>query len=370
MIKRYTFIRHPFYFVLENAKEMVNGLEKCMAIFYDSSNAKVEIFEFDDSLVPLEQSVLADFSKLRTGKERFNWLKLDQLPFTVEKQEVGQLSFSDEEQSSVLALRFKSKYDSHYDVLYFYFKNNIGNFRLSSQNEVMDVMAKEIIQNLLYNQVELMLKMNENDSSIHKNISDANNTGILQGVIEGLERKGFKQEKLTYQFILNDIIETEKFEVVLSNDAVVSLSEVTSSLLEAKQVLIASLEVLLNSSIGSDFYELTKNDLVFVVESEKKLKSIKQESLEKTKVFLDKYEVSAKLLVSRGDKITGLNIGNNCSPKVSPAAISDIFKKHHNKIVQLLTLYPDKWKTIRSGYKPLKSITNAKAYGGDRLFGA
>jgi hypothetical protein len=62
------------------------------------------------------------------------------------------------------------------------------------------------------------------------------------------------------------------------------------------------------------------------------------------------------LLLSKNSKITGFNIGDNCKPKVSPAAISDILKKHQKKIVLLLEQHPDNWSIIRNNFKPVRNI--------------
>jgi len=362
MIKRYTFLNHPFCFVLENAKSMVNGLDKCVGVYYDEYFKAVKVIEVDNSLSSLDIGNHDLVNEIRKPKERFNWIQPSQVPFEVSENKIGQLSFKDEEKSSVLELRFKSKIDSGYDVLYFYFKNNIGNFKLATSNEVMTVVVKEVIQNLLYNQVSVLLNSKANDLELYNKVASSKTNDVLQSKIDELEQRGFDQNKDSYTYVLNKLIGTESFEVVLSMGAVQRISEITNSLQEVEMVLQETIEVLLNSTPVSSFYELSKNDIVFTGGKKEVYKTVKLENLEKTILFLDKYEAAAKLVLSRSEKVTGLNIGNNCYPKVSPAAISDVFKKHQSKIVQLLNQYPNKWSSIRAHYKPLKSIASKSAY--------
>jgi hypothetical protein len=58
--------------------------------------------------------------------------------------------------------------------------------------------------------------------------------------------------------------------------------------------------------------------------------------------------------------LTGLNVGSACSTPISAPAISDALKKHRNKILTLLGLYPDRWNLIRSEFKPLINVISTK----------
>ena len=75
MIKRYTFLRHPFYFVLENSKQMVGGLEKCIGVFYNDASKNIEVLSFDQKLNRLNYDDSAFVEKLRHSKKQTNWIK-------------------------------------------------------------------------------------------------------------------------------------------------------------------------------------------------------------------------------------------------------------------------------------------------------
>jgi hypothetical protein len=356
MIKRYSFLRHPFYHVLENSKQMVGGLEKCIAVFYNERVENIEVICSDKKLTHLNFENTTFLNELRQSKKQANWIKKEQVPFEIGEPVIEQLSFSDEEQSFVLELRFPNVIDKKYDVLYLYFKNNIGNFKLSNIDEAMAVDIKGVIQRLLFNQISLLIHTNKNDSKIHQQIIETINESTLQLTVNLLEKEKLAIARSTYSYLLTNLTRTEEIEFGLSDAAIQRLSDQKLELEEIEQILTRSLEVIINKYNPSNFCEISALDLNLDCKTKSPTLLIKQEKLNNTQQFLDKYEAAAKLLLSKNNKITGLNIGENCHPKVSPAAISDILKKHQNKIVLLLAQHPNRWSTIKHKFKPIANI--------------
>jgi hypothetical protein len=356
MIKRYTFLKHPFYFVLENSAQMVDGLEKCVGVFYNESVDNIEVLSFENKLSNIGFEDVQFVEDLRKSKNQANWIKKNQVSFEFNNIKMEQLSFADEEESSVLELRFLNSADKNYDVLYFYFKNNVGNFKLSKIDESMAITVKELIQNLLYRQIDLILQSNNHNAQIHQKIVNTFNDSHLQGRICQLEQERFSDAKSNYTYLLDKITEKEVVEFVLSNEAVKKMMGLSISLFELEELLLRSVEMLLNKYNPTNFYELTANDLIIGKVISKPMPSVRQSNLNKTRQFLDRYEAAAKILLSKNEKITGFNIGGNCYPKVSPAAISDVLKKHQKKIMLLFQQYPDRWSVIRSKFKPMVNI--------------
>lgn len=371
MINRYSFLNHPFYFVLANASQMVMGLEKGIAVFYNEKTRSTEVLQFVDKIEVLNIADENYIDNLRKSKEKFNWIKQEQVPFEVSNDEFGQLSFDDEKKNSVLELRFLNEHDNRYDVLYLYFKSNISNFKLANSNEAMAVAVKEVIERLLYQQINILIKENKLNSSVHRKISKSFNHVDLQAEIERIRKEKTKQSAEFYNYILQKLLVNEQFEVVLSNGAISKLDSLNISLEKIEQVLQDSLEVIVNKFGVFSFYEILAEDIVVETIMRQSIStSIKQEQLGKTAKFLDKYEAAAKLLNAKNEKITGLNIGANCSPEVSPAAISDVLKKHSKKITVLLNTYPDKWVTIRKEFKPLRNIYEKQVQSHENRMGA
>lgn len=355
MIQRYTFLQHPFHVVLSNSRQLVSGLDKCIAVFYDDTKKETTALSFDGDITTLAINDPEFIADLRITKKKANWVKPEQVPFETKTNQEEQLSFIDEEKSSVLELRFANSADGKFDVIYFYFKNNIANFKLSSANEAMAITVKEVIQNLLYNQVSLLLTTHQNNKTVHQKIAKTINLNPLQAKITDLEADNFKLVKDAYTYLLNQLTVGETTEFVLSTSAVNKLKQLNYSLPQVSEVLKTSLEVLINKYLLDDLYEIADYDIV-LPEINPLKKTINQQNLEKTILFLDRYEQAAKLLLVKSEKITGANIGNACEPPISAAAISDILKKHNKKITFLLNQYPEKWKVIRNNFKPIINI--------------
>lgn len=356
MLQRYTFLDHPFKTILSNSRQLVSGLDKCVAVFYNHNLNIKEALIFNGELSSLGVNDTDFIDEIRVSTKKSNWIKPEQIPFSAKSEKIEQLSFIDEEKSSVLELRFINPFDNKADIIYFYFKNNIGNFKLSNTNEAMGVAIKEVIQNLIYNQIALTLKDYYNNKAVHQKISS--NTGINSLKTENtqLNEEKLKQTKEIYTYLLNEISIGETTEFVLSKAAIVKISNLNLSLVETRKILQDTLEILINKYNLENVYEITDYDIVVSRITNNSL-SIAEESLSKTALFLDRYEYAAKLLKSKNQKITGTNIGNACEPNISAAAISDILKKHHSKIVKLLNQHPEKWGVIRNYFKPIVSLS-------------
>ena len=355
MIKRYSFLKHPFYFVLENSKEMISGLDKCVAVFFDPIKDEHQALSYQKDITELVIENEAFFKELRKANKKTNWIKADQVNFNITQNKSEQLSFTDEENNSVLELRFFNPHDKKYDILYFYFKTNISNFKPVNSSEAMAVTIKEVIQNLLHNQIEILVNENYTNNSIHHNISRNTIDFSLADNIKKLEQEKFVQAKHFYNYLLNQLTLSEESEFVLTNETILNLQNNNLSTEQVNQILANSIEVIINKYPYRKFYEIKPYDLT-QVNTNKEQRTIRQINLSKTTQFLNKYEDAAKRANSKNLKLTGLNIGEHCSPPISPAAISDILKKHQKKINQLLTQHPDKWLTIRKGFKPLINI--------------
>ncbi len=356
MLQRYTFLEHPFNHILSNSRQMVSGLDKCLAVFYNQDKNKVEALVFDGELSPLILEDIGFIDKIRNSNKKSNWIKPEQVPFETKETKSEQLTFMDEEKSSVLELHFPNPHDMKADVIYFYFKNNIGNFKLSNTNNPMAITIKEVIQNLIYNQVELLLKTSRNNKDVHQKIANNISSNSYQTEIDSLKEYNFNHTSETYAYLLNELTAFETTEFVLSKAAITKISNLNLGLVEVKKLLKGSLELIINKHVLGGVFEISEHD-IFTNNRLTQHKTIVEESLDKTAQYLDRYEQAVKLLISKNEKITGINIGDACRPSVSAAAISDILKKHQAKIIKLFNQYPEKWSELKEHFRPIKSLT-------------
>lgn len=356
-MQRYTFLQHPFYYFLHHSRQVISGLDKCVAVFYDAPQQQSSALIYNGELTHLTIDDNDFVQELRRASKPTNWIKPEHVPFETKLSHEDQLTFVDEEKSSVLEIRFKNPDDGLFDVLYLYFKNNVANFKLTTTDQAMAVTIKEVIQNLLYNQLTLHFKASYTNRQIHKKIAESVDLTEMQKKIKQLEEEKFNHLKSTYQFILQQLTEAETTEFMLADSAIEKLQQLNFPLQELNQILRYSLEIMINKYGYKNMYEITDYDIVIPTNTLVSETTVKQKMLDKTAQFLDRYEHAARRLLAKNEKITGPNIGEVCEPAISAAAISDILKKHQLKIIQLLQKHPEKWATIRNHFRPIASLS-------------
>lgn len=363
-MQRYTFLQHPFYYFLLHSRQVISGLDKCVAVFYDVNQKQLSALLFDGELTHLNINDNEFLQELRNAGKQANWVKPEHVSFETKLNHEDQLTFMDEEKSSVLELRFKNPDDGYFDVLYLYFKNSVANFKLTSSDQAMAITIKEVIQNLLYNQLTLQFKANYTNRQIHKKIAESVDLTEMQNKIKRLEESKFNHIKTTYNYILQQLISTETTDFALSDAAIEKLYQLNFSLQDINEVLVNSLEILINKYGYKSFYEISDYDIVVPKNTTVVETTVKQQLLDKTAQFLDRYEQAATRLIAKNEKITGPNIGEVCQPPISAAAISDILKKHQHKIIQLLQEHPEKWENIRSHFRPITALSKTVDFNG------
>lgn len=361
-MQRYTFLQHPFYYFLLHSRQVISGLDKCVAVFYDSNQSHPTAVLFNGELSHYKMEEPVFLQELRTAGKQANWIKPEHVPFETKHNKEDQLTFMDEEKSSVLELRFKNPDDGYFDVLYLYFKNSIANFKLTNSDQAMAVTIKEVIQNLLYNQLTLQFKANYTNKQIHKKIAESVDLTEMQNKIKRLEEAKYNQLKNTYNYILQQLVLSETTDFALSDKAIEKLNHLNLSLEELSNVLVHSLEIIINKYGYKKFYEISDYDIVIPKNTSVGETTVKQQLLDKTAQFLDRYEQATIRLLAKNEKITGPNIGEACQPPISAAAISDILKKHQQKIIQLLQEHPEEWENIRSYFRPIATLSKSVTY--------
>lgn len=76
----------------------------------------------------------------------------------------------------------------------------------------------------------------------------------------------------------------------------------------------------------------------------------------KTIQLLNKLEEAALKVKNTNRKMTGTLVGKSCRSPITHAAISESLYNHRFKIKKLVALYPERWSTIRSEFRPFMNI--------------
>jgi hypothetical protein len=81
--------------------------------------------------------------------------------------------------------------------------------------------------------------------------------------------------------------------------------------------------------------------------------------------LLNKLEEAGKRVKKLHLKLTGTNVGMHCETPISAPAITDALRKHSNRIVKLMNLYPDRWSLLRTYFRPLQNLLDLREEKGD-----
>lgn len=113
----------------------------------------------------------------------------------------------------------------------------------------------------------------------------------------------------------------------------------------------------LNLNYGKDIM-LIKGEILYFEEPEglRKSKAEEETRLKKVEAYLNKLEQAAVVVMEKGEKMTGENLGRKCDPPLIPAAISDYNKRHQERIRTIMLNRVDDWPVIRKEFRPIKKL--------------
>tara|TARA_Y100000589_G_scaffold136859_1_gene130940 strand:- start:47117 stop:48262 length:1146 start_codon:yes stop_codon:yes gene_type:complete len=373
-LARLSFISHPFETLLKQAQSVTPGLERTVAMYYDNVSRAVKVVEcFENgALSPLNYD-LSIVQKERKKVKPTDWIRKNDMPFIVKEDGYEQLSISDEMKNNVLVMRFNNSYDGKSDVVFLYFNDNFGNFRLSKSDDTLTASAKNIIQSLLYKSWEAQITQMNNDYLIWTTLQKAEQ---LQKTSESstakeneqLKKRLFINTRNTVRYLLKKLHPSGE-KISIPDKAIEKIMHLNLPVEHLDKLMEQALILAENKSVSLSDITITENEILpelLQFSEEKSLAENQEEEVEiryrNTKRFLDRYEQAAALLKKQNKPITGANIGEACTPSISHAAISDVLKKHRNKIISLLQKYPDKWTVLRTEFRPVKNLLPAQTH--------
>ncbi len=364
-------------FLMEQAKQLVPGLKKVLSFYYDSFDKSITCNVLESTKKEIEELVLEeDFDfrqimQLRQQKQTSSWLQDSELPFSLKKNQSIQRQVFDELDNVILLLRIPNKDDGKMDLIYLFINPDSSNFGLRKAEDVLKTDNKSIIGQLIYNSFKQILA--QRNSLMQQNKQLKEHYALMQAKLE-LEKRNSRTQKQDYQKqMLNYcqyLIEMHSTNLgvhiemgrelleVLSNykGSIQSLEQlITDAIQRANSINMDILSPVLSleewhfDNLDQDIYEAVSRPDELSPES-RYLNTFK---------ILDRYEESARKLVSNREKLTGANVGKALSTPISAAAVTDSIKKHQDKINTLIKQYPNRWKIIRSEFRPLMNVLRA-----------
>ncbi len=362
---------------MEQARLLVPGLKKVLSFYYDPFDKKIASSIIESSKKGLEELDLEDEYDLQeimhSRKEKLStaWLQESDLPFSLKKNQQIQRQVFDELENIVLLLRIPNKDDGKMDLLYLFVNADASNFGLKKSSDILKTENKSIISQLIYNSFKQILS--QRSALMQKNNQMKEHYALMQKKLELQKRESRTQQQDHQKQMLNYckyLIEKHSVNlgvhIEMSRELMEVLSNYKGSIQSIEKLIeeaihrandintdilspVLSLEEWHFDDLDQDIYEAVSRPDELSPES-RYLNTFK---------ILDRYEESARKLVSNREKLTGANVGKALSTPISAAAITDAIKKHQDKINTLCKQYPNRWKIIRSEFRPLMNVLRA-----------
>ncbi|MGB0851330.1 MAG: hypothetical protein ACPGTP_08775, partial [Bacteroidia bacterium] len=291
------------------------------------------------------------------------WYALSETPFS-NKKSIGQTSLEMELDRDYLFLKgFKTENAELYLLIQLKpYGPNKNKYLLSDQKKQFELTIKGFVSQLL----EIIAQ----DKSVLKNIAKSNmisrNESKETRALLSKQSQNFEIAVAQFiQLIINKLENKYNIKIRMSHDFIDAIKEYDAHFENLEPNLDKHIQIELNLALaqGQEEILLTPSHLVNLGSTKA---TIRQESqtdtdnnlgrLAKTYKLLDRYETAAENARSKGLSIIGKNIGNNCSPPVSNASITDALNKQAKKVYELFAKYPAKWPIIRSEFKSVANI--------------
>ena len=374
----FSFIKQPILGLLEKSDQLIPGLEKAIALYYDNNLSELQCKGFvkNKHTIVIDDFAIEDIAatqKLRTRSFKHQWMAADSLPFSIEKKGKKQLNIFDELDNVVLCVGFKNDSDNLTDLLFLYLNHNKGNFGISNSNQNLTTSEKSIIGTMAFNSLNVYRNQQLTDSDTLKLINNK-----VQFLHDENDKLNLKLINLTENYLasviemcnshLSNLSNEYGIAFSFSSDAIEKLKYFNGNIDELKEKLTNSALLAVNLNYGQQNKQIVLKawDIDFSKKSEIDNdihQSDVHERYHKTLLLLNKLENAARSVTNKHQKLTSENVGNACPTPISAPAISDALKNHQRKLIKLMHDHPEKWPTIRNEFRPVKNILHNSNVG-------
>ncbi len=362
----YSFIQHPIERILSSLENTFPGISEAM-IVYSSFNKDLVWKTLSEGEIESTstKNVSHLIQKFRKHKSQYTWNQENSIPFLNDKKrkskKIKQLSFTDEDDSNLLCLRFLSPMDHLYDIVILKIENT-SVFGMSKQGSTLNVQEKNIIGKLLFQTLKNRIEEEFNNNDTHRMV--LNNIKLQQVNISKLEEENLtlrSNYKKSVLYFINNVLKrmSDKFKmtVALSDKAQELILDKDLDITTLEKVLIQAAHMAANLTLQySNTIVIHPENIIVnqVLDEQPTLSSNDKHS--SIIEILDKYESAAEKAIAQNWKVNGNTVAQLCEPPITPSAITFNLKKYKKQVNVLLNRYDEKWPTLRTHFKPLKNI--------------
>ena len=382
MKRVFSFSENPVLFILQLLPSLLPGIEKVIAVYYSTDAAGItsDLIRKESGEYVQESFQVSDspsiFNRLRSDNATYSWLRKEDLPFEMKPKEKVQLEIFNELNNSILLIRISNIFDNKNDLFFIYFNQDLSNFGTISPNKILSTENKTIIGHILRNSILTFIQNNLNDKDLFATLNENTRAMIkernfLRDELE-ITREKYKEGliRLTNSY-LTDLYKSNGVKYRLSDVAMKKIRAYTGDIGNLKPVIAQAARYAETMNLEGTTGDVLISDFHLVMDEKKepRQKESISEPVEgvpvkynKTFLLLDKLENAALHVKSKNMLLTGANIGHEFPTPVTPPAITDALKKHKQKILFLFREYPDRWEIIRTEFRPVQNILNAKPF--------
>jgi hypothetical protein len=381
MRRVFSFSEKPVLFILQLIPHLLPGIEKVIAVYYSQDDNAIHSDQLrkENGEYTRESFQVSDspslFSRLRSDTAPYSWLRKEDLPFEIKSKERIQLEIFNELNNSILLVRILNISDQKNDLFFIYFNQDLSNFGTISTNRILSTDNKTIIGHILRNTILTFIENSRSDKdlfmTLHENtrslISERNLLRDELAITEEKYKEGLIRLSNSY---LTDLFKINGVVYRLSESAIRKLREYNGDIGSLKPVILQAARYAETMDLeGTTDVLISDFHLVMDDRKEPKPKEVLPGPIgdvpvkyNKTFLLLDRLENAARHVKSKNMLLTGANIGHELPTPVSPPAITDALKKHRQKILFLFSEYPERWEIIRTEFRPVQNILNAKPF--------
>jgi len=374
LMENYSFIDHPIEKLHQIIPGLLPGIEKIITVYRDETRGRIvgQLSEnknhmYKKSELNIDDNILVILERLMEEKNPYDWHSQQNLPFDIDvKSSYPSIGLFQELQNIILLIRIPDSNHDRSDLVFLYLNENQSNFGLTNSNKPLTTDHKTIIASVLNNSIRAFVNLQKQDKQILK--TNNQRTRLIIGQTESL-KSDMQRTKENYGISLVKLCQQIIKEWSAKNGKNYKLSAGALDKIKNYKGDIKDLEVIIAETLAyadSLNVEHTSNidilewHIVFDIPADKKHERIEVRSSDdqyaRTISLLDRLENAALVAKSKQLKLTGTNVGNSFQQPITAPAISDALYNHKSNINSLVKMYPERWETIRTDFRPLKNI--------------
>ncbi len=329
MIKSYQ-NTNPYFvkYLLHQIPGLSPNISKVLGMYYDHTKADYNLLlsyknEIETRVIEEinDSKMLESLLFIKQNFRNKSWINADTITMSNGINHLKTPTIFSELEDTVLMLRLPNQDNHNYDMMIFYFEDNLNAISLSAQDEnLLTVENKQIIANLIYNHIKISYRQFNDEKKIRQMYNNRLQKMILE--TKSLEQQIHQEkkryntqiqeyclhllDKISAEYGLNFTFEPEALEKIIASK--VPLSSYQSIIQEAC-VIAADYKLDEGKNIAiKSAYIFTDNDSWQLAQDKKQHPvntSVTKARFDETWNLLDEFEKSAQSLVITGEKVIG-----------------------------------------------------------------